>query len=199
VGARASTGVWAAWLVAAAVIAPLAAMARPTDGDVRLEDALWTLAGVTYVGFLGSFIVLLRYIDFDGRSWVYLTVLSTFAVDTGSYFTGRAIGRHKLAPRISPKKTVEGLVGGYMAGFGAVVLLGYLFDLGVAPAKMSLLGLLLPGVAAVGDLAESAIKRLAGIKDASELIPGHGGVLDRLDSILFTFALVYLFTQWVVY
>jgi len=198
VGARASTGVWASWLIGAAVLAPLAAMARPTDSDVRI-DALWALAGVTYVGFLGSFMVLLRYIDFDGRSWVYLTVLSTFAVDTGSYFTGRAIGRHKLAPRISPKKTVEGLVGGYMAGFAAVVLLGYLFDLGVAPAKMSLLGLLLPGVAAVGDLAESAIKRLAGIKDASELIPGHGGVLDRLDSILFTFALVYLFTQWVVY
>ncbi len=199
-GARAGTGVWAAWLIAAAVIAPLAAMARPSDpeDDPRV-DALWTLGGVTYVGFLGSFIVLLRYIDFDARSWVYLTVLSTFAVDTGAYFTGRAIGRHKLAPTISPKKTVEGLVGGYMAGFAAVVLLGYLFDLGVAPAKMAALGLLLPGVAAVGDLAESAIKRLAGIKDASELIPGHGGVLDRLDSILFTFALVYLFTQWVVY
>jgi len=199
-GARADTAVWAAWLVGAAVIAPLAAMTRPADpeDDARI-DVLWTLACVTYVGFLGSFIVLLRYIDFDGRSWVYLTVLSTFAVDTGSYFTGRAIGRHRLAPRISPKKTVEGLVGGYMAGFATVILLGYLFDLGVSPAKMSLLGLLLPGAAALGDLAESAIKRLAGIKDASELIPGHGGVLDRLDSILFTFALVYLFTQWAVY
>ena len=89
-----------------------------------------------------------------------------------------------LAPSISPKKTWEGFFGGWAAGFATVVALGYAFDLGVAPWKLSLLGLLLPLAAALGDLAESAMKRRMNIKDASELIPGHGGVLDRLDSIL---------------
>jgi phosphatidate cytidylyltransferase len=139
-----------------------------------------------------------RDIHFDGRSWVYLTVLSTWAVDTAAFFTGRAIGRRKLAPSISPKKTWEGFFGGWAAGFATVVALGYAFDLGVAPWKLSLLGLLLPLAATLGDLAESAMKRRMHIKDASELIPGHGGVLDRLDSILFTFVLVYAFTQVVV-
>jgi phosphatidate cytidylyltransferase len=198
VGARSGTGVWVAWLAGAAIIAPLAALVRPSE-DSKVIDALWTLGGITYVGFLGSFLVLLRYIDFDARSWVYLTVLSTFAVDTGAFFIGSAIGRHKLAPHISPKKTVEGLAGGYAAGFVAVTILAYAFQLDMTPIQITALGLLLPGIAAIGDLAESAVKRIVGIKDTSDLIPGHGGILDRLDSILFTFALVYLFTQWVVY
>jgi phosphatidate cytidylyltransferase len=151
---------------------------------------------VTYVGFLGGFIVLLRDLDPDGRSWVLVAVLGTFAVDTASYFVGRRWGRRPLAPTISPKKTVEGFLGGYAFGFAAVVALNIIFDLGVEPPAIALLGLLLPPVAAAGDLGESAVKRAMGIKDTSQLIPGHGGVLDRLDSILFTFALVYLFTQW---
>jgi phosphatidate cytidylyltransferase len=198
VGAHVGTAEWAVWLVGAAVLAPLASLTRPATGDT-LMDALWTLGAVTYVGFLGSFIVLLRDVDFDARSWVFLAVFATFATDTGAFFTGRAIGRHLLAPRISPKKTIEGFFGGCAAGFGAVVLLAFVFELGVEPWKISLLGLLLPPVAALGDLAESGIKRLAHVKDASELIPGHGGVLDRLDSILLTLTLVYLFTEWVVY
>lgn len=184
------------WMGAALAIPPIAAALFPTD-EGALEDAVWIAFGVTYVGILGSFLVQLRDVP-DGRSWVYLAVLSTFAVDTAAFFTGRAIGRRLLAPSISPKKTWEGLVGGWGAGFAAVVTLGYAFDLSVAPWKLSLLGLLLPLAAAAGDLAESAMKRRMHIKDASELIPGHGGVLDRLDSILFTFALVYVFTQVVL-
>jgi len=196
VGAHTGRYEWWAWVAAAAVLAPLSALARPI-GEPLAEDALWTLGGVTYVGFLGGSMVLLRDID-DGRSWVYLAVLSTFATDTAAYFTGRAIGRHKLAPRISPKKTIEGFLGGCAFGFAAVLVLNYAFDLGVAPAKIVPLALALPLAAAAGDLIESAMKRAMHIKDASELIPGHGGVLDRLDSLLFTVALVYLFTQWVV-
>ncbi len=159
---------------------------------------LWTLGGVTYVGFLGSFIALLRYIDFDARAWVLLALISTFAIDTGAYAAGRVYGRHALAPRISPNKTVEGFAGGWAAGFAAVLLCNYFFDLGVDPIQIFELAILLPPIATAGDLAESAIKRTAGVKNMSELIPGHGGVLDRLDSVLFTFAGVYLFTQWVV-
>ena len=194
VGAYGTRSQWLLWLGGATLAAAVAA-AISAEADDRAPDVLWTLAAVTYVGFLGSFIVRLRYIDFDGRSWVLLTVLSTFAVDTGSYFVGRAIGRRPLALAISPKKTVEGFLGGYMAGFAAVVGLAAIFDLGVSAPKIVLLALLLPPIAVAGDLLESATKRATGIKDASELIPGHGGVLDRLDSILFTFALVYLFTQ----
>jgi phosphatidate cytidylyltransferase len=198
IGAYAGRIEWLTWLAAAAVVAPLASLTRPAGPD-RLIDALWTLGGVTYVGFLGSFIVLLRYIDFDARNWVLLALTATFAIDTFAFFVGRAIGRHKLAPRISPKKTIEGFVGGYAAGFAAVILCNYFFDLDVAPAQIVSLAVALPIAATVGDLGESAMKRLTHVKDASELIPGHGGVLDRLDSILFTFATVYLFTQWVVY
>lgn len=195
VGAYVGRPEWFAWLAAALVLMPLAALLRPADGGGAI-DVFWTLGGVTYVGFLGGFMVLLRDLDPDGRDWVLLTVLSTFAVDTASFFVGRAVGHHPLAPTISPKKTIEGFLGGYAAGFAAVLVLGVAFDVAATPSKLALLGALLPPIAAAGDLGESAVKRAMGIKDASQLIPGHGGVLDRLDSMLFTFALVYLFIQW---
>jgi phosphatidate cytidylyltransferase len=199
VGAYAGRTEWLIWIAAAVILAPLAALAKPAAPDGPPMDALWALFGVSYVGMLGSFIVLLRYIDFDARSWVCLVVISTFATDTGAFFTGRTFGRHLLAPRISPKKTVEGFVGGYIAGFAAIIASNYAFDLGLSPASLIGLALLLPPAAAIGDLLESAIKRLMDVKDASELIPGHGGVLDRLDSVLLVFAVTYVFTQWVVY
>ncbi|MEX0750275.1 MAG: phosphatidate cytidylyltransferase, partial [Dehalococcoidia bacterium] len=176
---------WVLWFMAGAILLTLAASLIPFDADRMLTDWLWTIGGIAYVGFLGSFIVLLR--DFpNGRDWVYLALFSTFSVDTTAYFTGRAFGSHPLAPAISPKKTVEGFVGGYAGGFAAVLLLNYFLGLRIEASQAVLLGLVFPLAATVGDLAESGIKRSMHIKDASELIPGHGGVLDRLDSILFT-------------
>lgn len=189
---------WLVWFLAGAVILPLVVALVVADLDTLMADWLSALGGVMYVGFLGSFAVLLRDVHPNGRDWVLLVVLGTFAVDTSSYFAGRAFGRRQLAAAISPHKTVEGLVGGYAGGFAAVLLLNYLLGLRIQPQQAFVLGLLLPPAAALGDLAESAMKRGMQIKDASELIPGHGGVLDRLDSLLFTFTLVYLFTQWVV-
>lgn len=188
---------WILWFLAGAILLTLVVSLVPFDAGRMLSDWLWTIGGVLYVGFLGSFIVLLRDID-DGRDWVYLALLSTFAVDTTAYFTGRAFGRHALAPAISPKKTIEGFVGGYAGGFAAVLLLNYFLGLRIEAWQAIVLGLLLPAAATAGDLVESGIKRSMQIKDASELIPGHGGVLDRLDSVLFTFTLTYLFAQWVV-
>lgn len=188
---------WVLWFLAGATLITLAASLVRFRADTMLADWLWTVGCIIYVGFLGSFIVLLR--DFDnGRDWVYLALFSTFAVDTSAYFTGRTFGRHKLAPAISPKKTVEGFAGGYAGGFAAVLLLNYVLGLRIEGWQAVLLGLLLPVAATTGDLAESGMKRSMHIKDASELIPGHGGVLDRLDSVLFTFTLVYLFTQWII-
>jgi phosphatidate cytidylyltransferase len=189
---------WVLWFAAGAVLLTLVLTVATFDVERSLIDWMWTLSAIIYVGFLGAFIVLLRDVR-DGRDWVYLTVFSTFAVDTAAYFTGRAIGRHKLAPAISPGKTIEGFAGGWAGGVAAVVLLNYFLGLRIDAWQIAILAVIFPIAAAVGDLAESAIKRGMQIKDASELIPGHGGVLDRLDSILFTFAVVYLFLQWIVY
>jgi phosphatidate cytidylyltransferase len=188
---------WVIWFMAGAALLTLGASLVRFDSERMLADWLWVMGGIVYVGFLGSLIVLLR--DYDnGRDWVFLALFSTFAVDTTAYFAGRAFGRRKLAPSISPKKTVEGFIGGYAGGFAAVLLLNYFLGLRVEAWQAVLLGALLPIAATIGDLVESGMKRSMHIKDASELIPGHGGVLDRMDSVLFTFALTYLFTQWVV-
>ncbi|MBF6600389.1 MAG: phosphatidate cytidylyltransferase [Dehalococcoidia bacterium] len=188
---------WVLWATAAAVLASLVMLVARFDVDTAPIDWSWTTGALLYVGVLGSFVVLVRDLP-DGRDWVYLTVFATFATDTAAYFCGRALGRRRLAPRISAAKTVEGFVGGYAAGFAAVVLLNYLLGLRITGWQIAVLALLLPPFATAGDLAESALKRAMRIKDASELIPGHGGVLDRLDSQLFAFALVYLFYQWLV-
>lgn len=162
------------------------------DGASRLPDlARWAAAGWLYVAVLGSTMVLLRDLH-DGRDWVLLAVFSTFAVDTAAYFTGRTLGRHRMAPAISPKKTWEGFVGGWAGGAAAVIAINLVLDLGARPAAVAALAASLPLAATAGDLFESWLKRRAGVKDASAILPGHGGVLDRLDSLLFTFPLVWL-------
>ncbi|MCK9520166.1 MAG: phosphatidate cytidylyltransferase, partial [Dehalococcoidia bacterium] len=113
----------------------------------------------------------------------------------GAYATGRLIGRHKLAPRISPKKTWEGAIGGYVAGVAAAFALNALLDTGVEWMTFSHFALAMPIAAIIGDLVESWMKRRMGVKDASGLLPGHGGFLDRLDSVLFVFPLLYVFLQ----
>ncbi|MBA4181601.1 MAG: hypothetical protein C0506_13505 [Anaerolinea sp.] len=149
---------------------------------------------LVYVGLLMSAFVLLRN-EAQGRDWFLLGVLATFAVDTGAYAVGRLIGRHKMAPRISPKKTWEGAAGGLVAGFAAVTLLNSALDTGVSTATMLPFAILAPLLAIVGDLVESGMKRRMGVKDASGLLPGHGGFLDRLDSLLFVLPALYVFLQ----
>jgi phosphatidate cytidylyltransferase len=168
------------------------------DTTSGLRDWTWTMAGVVYIGFLGSHLVRLRALDGDG-DWVILAVFSTFAADTAAYFAGRAVGRVHIAPAISPGKTLEGSVAGLVGGFAAVLFLNWITGLRTAINAILPLAVLLPSAAIVGDLAESLIKRGGGVKDASGLVPGHGGVLDRLDSVLFTTPLVYYWVIWVVF
>jgi phosphatidate cytidylyltransferase len=120
---------------------------------------------------------------------VLLVVFATWACDTGAFFTGRAVGRHKLAPEISPGKTVEGAIGGWLCALAMALLVGGFLrlDLRIAASLGAMIGVL----SQVGDLCESAIKRDLGIKDFSGLLPGHGGILDRFDSLLMTAPLVY--------
>ena len=155
------------------------------------------LVALAYVGWLGSFFLLLRQLP-QGEEWLLLAVFAGMATDTGAFVVGKLIGRRPMAPRISPRKTVEGGIGGLIAGFAAVLLINLLPDLEVAVWKMALLGIAVPLMATAGDLSESVIKRALDVKDFSKLVPGHGGVLDRLDSLLFVVPTVYFFVRWIV-
>lgn len=140
-------------------------------------------AVVAYVGGLGAHFVMLRAVH-QGLGWMLLACLVTWSTDSGAYFAGRRFGKRPFFAAISPKKTLEGAIGGLLAGILAaaiVVLAGLHVPLPLAP----LIGLSVSAVAQLGDLLESLLKREAGAKDSGTLIPGHGGILDRIDSLLF--------------
>ncbi len=146
---------------------------------------------IIYPGIIFSTIVLARDLD-QGRDWVLLLVLTTFTADTGAYAVGTLFGRHKLWPAVSPNKTWEGAIGGLCAAVLAVWVLSGWFDLDLHIGAVVGLGLGLGLAAKAGDLLESWIKRKASIKDSSGLLPGHGGLLDRLDSIVGVAPVVFL-------
>jgi phosphatidate cytidylyltransferase len=155
----------------------------------------WTLAGILYLGWMLGYYVALREHD-QGREWVILVIFSVFACDTAGFFVGRAWGKHRLAPTISPKKTWEGAVGGFVAAAAAAVIIYAIFNtaglsLSTGYAQIVLLGFTLGVVAQLGDLLESMLKRRAGVKDSGTLLPGHGGILDRIDSLVITGAIIY--------
>jgi phosphatidate cytidylyltransferase len=155
-----------------------------------LLDGAGTLMGTLYVGLL-TYLYLLRSLP-DGWVWLIFMLACTWACDTAAYFVGTAFGKRKIAPVLSPKKSLEGAIGGLVGSVLTSYLFAYIYPFLSVP-KMILLGLLVGVAAEVGDLLESAFKRQAGIKDSSMLIPGHGGILDRIDSSLFTAPLVYYF------
>ena len=163
-------------------------------GAPATEPAANTLVGVMYVGWLLGYGILLHHTSPVGDELVIFLVGVTWVGETSAYLVGSAIGRHKLAPVVSPRKTVEGAVAQVVASVATGALLGgWLLPqcgLGVALAGGALLGV----VGQVGDLAESVIKRSVGTKDTGGLIPGHGGVLDRIDSLLFNLPAFYYFT-----
>ena len=121
--------------------------------------------------------------DGSGRGWLLLALLVTFASDTGAFFVGHAVGRHPMAPSVSPSKTWEGAAGGFVAAVLAAVALATLLDLSIAPWQRLVTGACIGIAAQGGDLIESKLKRISQVKDAGSIIPGHGGILDRLDSL----------------
>lgn len=159
-----------------------------------------TILGVIYVAFLGGFLVATR-MGFENRVNLSTHLLAYFFLvifgsDIGAYLVGRALGKHKLAPAISPGKTVEGLIGGLMAAAAAAAVATWWF-FPELPYQYSVpLAITLAGVGVLGDLAESAMKRGAGAKDAASILPGHGGFLDRLDSLLFGAPILYYFARF---
>lgn len=149
------------------------------------------VAGAFYIGGLLGHFVRLRALE-HGREWLALALLSTWVCDTGAYFVGVNWGRRRFFPAISPKKTWEGALGGLVTGVIAVMGLGRWF-LRLPWWQGFVLGILVVLAATFGDLAESVIKRQVGVKDSGQLIPGHGGMLDRIDSLLFVVPVVYYF------
>ncbi len=165
-------------------------------GSVLL-DWSYTAGAAIYLGWFLSHALLLRGIE-EGWQWLFLMLLGTFATDTGAFFVGKALGKRALAPTISPGKTWEGAGGGFVGGVGAILLLSFLMGMDMAIWQAVLLGALVSLIAQVGDLVESYLKRLSGAKDAGSIIPGHGGILDRLDSVVFNLVVVYYFALWIV-
>jgi len=193
-------------LLALALALPLFwLLLRPRPGTTSVNWA-WTLGGILYVGWLLSHLVSLRGMV-DGRNWLFLVVMVTAASDTAAFFIGRAFGRRSLAPRISPRKTWEGAIGGAVGAmafsllFAAPRLFGTSNPLHVDVLVLwqaPLLGLLVSVFGQLGDLAESFLKRNAGVKDSGSLLPGHGGILDRLDSVVFAGVVVYYYVVWAI-
>lgn len=166
---------------------------RPAEG--WLAGWAITLAGALYIGGLGAYFFWVRNLP-HGEMWTTFALVTAWATDTGAYLVGTRIGRHPFCPRISPKKTWEGAIGGWIAAPLTMLALGVVFNLPLALCAG--LGLLIGIAATFGDLAESLLKRQTGVKDSSNLVPGHGGLLDRLDSLLFTAVVTYYYLVWVL-
>lgn len=181
----------ALYLASAVVIALTLAVwlaARPR----RKRAVAWLagIAGAVYVGGLGSALVSLRGLS-EGFTWILLAFVGTWVYDTGGYLGGKFFGKHSLAPRISSKKTWEGVA----AGTGALLICVAIFSLflPIEPWHIPILSLLVAVAAQAGDLFESGLKRIAGVKDSGTMIPGHGGILDRVDSLLMAGLIVYIY------
>ncbi|HSE18914.1 MAG TPA: phosphatidate cytidylyltransferase [Pyrinomonadaceae bacterium] len=176
----------------------IAATMRGGPFDKMIASVGATLLGVLYVPLLGTHLVALRTgfpqeLSADLLSFFFLVLMGS---DAGAYYTGRALGKHKLAPSISPGKTWEGAVGGIVAAVAMAALAHFWFFRQLPLKYMLPLAGIMVILGIFGDLAESALKRGAGAKDAANILPGHGGILDRLDSLLFNAPLIYYFARF---
>ena len=181
-------------LMSAVIAAGALAVAGGTPGPAVLRDAAASILPVAYIGLPLGAIAAVH--GLAGREAVLLLVLTLIVSDSAQYYSGRSFGRRPLAPRISPKKTLEGAVGGLL--FGTVTMtVGGLWIFPEAPVVLlALVSACISALGIVGDLFESMLKRSAGVKDSSQIIPGHGGVLDRIDSWLFAAPLYYAFVRY---
>jgi phosphatidate cytidylyltransferase len=167
-------------------------LARFKDLATVIQQLSLVLFGFLYLPLLLGHLALLRALP-EGRQWVFLTLLIVMASDTAAYFVGVSLGRRKLYPAISPNKSVEGALGGLAGSLGGAFLGRAWFFHALGVQDCILLGLGVGTLAQLGDLFESMLKRSYQVKDSGKLIPGHGGMLDRLDSLIFAFPAVYYY------
>ena len=166
-----------------------------------IANVATTLLGIIYCGWFPLHLIFLRHLSserfHDGLGFVVLMFTAILMTDIGCYYAGRHLGKHKLAPIVSPNKTIEGSIGGAIAAVIGALIIGYFLQLEWYFSVM--LGFLCTVFAQIGDLCESLLKRDAGVKDSGHSLPGHGGFLDRTDSFILTIPVMYYFCKHVVF
>jgi phosphatidate cytidylyltransferase len=181
-------------LISSAIVISLIWFLFRLPRDEAFTSWSWTLAGIFYIGWLLSYWIRLRGLEI-GREIVFLAMFTTLVSDTGAFFVGRTWGRHQMAPSISSGKTWEGAVGGLICSIAVSFLIAAIFKLPYSYWQIALVGFIISVFAQLGDLVESLLKRNRGVKDAGKVVPGHGGMLDRIDSLLFTGVIVYYLVE----
>ncbi len=168
--------------------------------SVSVTDSGLLCFSLAYIPFLLSTLIDIKGLQ-NGTILLWIVFIGAFATDTFAYFTGVFFGKHKLCPEISPKKTIEGSVGGTVGCIVLMLLYGLLiekvFDMDINYIKLGILGIIISPISQIGDLTASIIKRKFGVKDYGSLFPGHGGILDRLDSVIMVAPLVYIYLNMV--
>ncbi len=175
----------------------LLALARPDPLPAAAGRMGWLIAGPIYLGGAIGALAKLHHLD-NGGTWVVLSMALAWGSDTGGYFAGRAFGRHKLYEKISPKKTVEGSIGGLATVVAFALVMKALWMPELSWVHAVVLALVAGAVGQAGDLCISVIKRSMGVKDSGNIIPGHGGLLDRIDALMFTAIVTHLYAYWVL-
>jgi phosphatidate cytidylyltransferase len=160
--------------------------------ETAAQEIAFALLAFIYIPFLLMHLVLLRQTDF-GIQWMFVIMLIVMTNDSAAYYTGSAFGKHRLYPLVSPKKSIEGAIGGLVGSLGGTLLAKFTFFPQLSFRDAVVTALVVGVVGQAGDLFESLLKRSFGVKDSGTIIPGHGGVLDRLDSILFAAPITYYY------
>lgn len=186
-------------MFAALLIIPASYVVTKKSLENSLPSSAIAVLATTYVGMLSGSLIRLHNDFPEGYKLVFFLLLVVWLGDTGAYYVGKQFGKHKLSPRISPKKTIEGLIGGISASIIAAVVIHFTFFPKFPLLHAVIAGVLLSVAGVIGDLAESMWKRSAAVKDSGTLIPGHGGFLDRFDSILFTAPILYCYWTLIVH
>ncbi len=196
----------APWMISLLVLLAMTyhLLAFERGRDQAAADFCITLGGVFYLGWIGAYLISLRNLE-NGLWWVLLVLPAVWFTDSGAYLVGITFGRHRLSPRLSPKKTWEGYLGGVAAGALGGAIMGFLLPLlagpasGINPARGALLGLIVAALSVLGDLGESMTKRQVGAKDSGTFLPGHGGAFDRIDSWLWAGVIGYYVVTWLLW
>ena len=188
---------WGIALLGAAIASMIWVTLRPGDEIPKAADRFGrVVAGNLWLSLLG-FLPLIRRLE-DGLAWIFVVLALSWLSDTGGYFAGKGFGKNKLYPRISPKKTWEGVFGGMaLATVGMFVIRAVALP-SMGPLDCVILGTVVSGSGVIGDLSESMLKRSFDVKDAGNILPGHGGMLDRIDSVMFVAPLVFGYATWVM-